>query len=54
MGPLLIVFVERALVDYIEKLGRAFAVGLGSWFGCYRELVPNFMRLHILHLEIVT
>jgi hypothetical protein len=48
MGPVLTMFGERPLVNYVEKADGMFAAGLGSWLGCYRELLPNFSRFHTL------
>jgi hypothetical protein len=47
-SPTLIMFNDRPLVDGIEKADCNFSVGLGSWLGCYRDLVPHFAIFHTL------
>jgi hypothetical protein len=47
MGPILMMFGERPLVDCIKKADASFAVDLRlGWDD--RELVPHFVRLYTL------
>jgi hypothetical protein len=43
---------ERPMADCIEKVNANFAVGLGSWLGCNRD-VTHIMRDSMLYLEII-
>jgi hypothetical protein len=38
LGPLLLVFGGRPLVDCIKKTDAIFGVGLGAWMGCNKKL----------------
>jgi hypothetical protein len=48
MGPQLIMFDERPLVDCIEKPEGNFVRGLGSCLLCHKELVPHFATFYTL------
>jgi hypothetical protein len=41
-------FGDRTLIALIEKLDGMCAAGAESWFGCYSELVPQYVRFHAL------